>query len=227
MIEVLCATLRIADQPVWLPEHEYDPQWEPFTIGHEEPVNTQNVGQFAYAWRDGTPLLIYGMVAYVVDMTTEERREWDNGAAGGGGGQPPPPTHGIGRKGGLQGHSPARGASSCPARPATAPAAVAHETGGRMDDEAMEAATLDLARSLATNGQAGAPPEWWDTMQAARYLGVGPWELEPHSGIRRALWRDRALIALRAEHVARQLQQAAAVQAAQARQQGAKLVVPV
>lgn len=100
-----------------------------------------------------------------------------------------------------------------------------------MDDEAMEAATLDLARYLATNGQAGESPDWWDTMQAARYLGVGPWEFSP-PGVRapsdRKVWRDRALIALRAENVARQMQQATMAKVAQARQQGAgRLVVPL
>lgn len=92
-----------------------------------------------------------------------------------------------------------------------------------MDEQATQAATMALAQWLATGGRQGEAPDWWDTMQAARYLGVAPWEADPHSTAPRKLWIRRALMAIAAENIARQLQQAAAVQA---QRQGAKLLVP-
>ncbi len=38
-------------------------------------------------------------------------------------------------------------------------------------------------------------PDWFATFQAAKYLGVAPWELMEHS----IYWRDKALIAMTAE----------------------------
>jgi len=46
-----------------------------------------------------------------------------------------------------------------------------------------------------TEGQVGAPPAWYATIRAARYLNVPPWELEEQS----IKWRMRALAAESAE----------------------------
>ncbi|HOG46289.1 MAG TPA: hypothetical protein PLJ35_15690 [Anaerolineae bacterium] len=45
----------------------------------------------------------------------------------------------------------------------------------------------------------GEAPEWYWDIQAARYLGVAPWELAAQS----IEWRNRALVAMSAEAEAR------------------------
>lgn len=94
-----------------------------------------------------------------------------------------------------------------------------------MDDEAMQAMVLPLALHLASGGQQGEAPPWWGTMQAARYLGLPPWELDPGSRAKREHWRERALIALRAEAIAQQMR-AQALAAQQAKQARGGLLVP-
>lgn len=47
----------------------------------------------------------------------------------------------------------------------------------------------------------GEPPEWWSSMQAARYLGVPWWELTKRS----IWWRDKAIIAMNAENQAQDI----------------------
>lgn len=42
-------------------------------------------------------------------------------------------------------------------------------------------------------------PDWYMVIQAAKYLGVAPWELMEQS----VYWRDKAAIAMTAEHNAR------------------------
>jgi len=44
-------------------------------------------------------------------------------------------------------------------------------------------------------------PDWYAVMQAAKYLGVAPWELMEQS----IWWQDKALIAMAAEHQARKI----------------------
>lgn len=44
-------------------------------------------------------------------------------------------------------------------------------------------------------------PDWYPLVQAAKYLGVAPWDLLEQS----AWWRDRALIAMSAERQAKQI----------------------
>ena len=46
------------------------------------------------------------------------------------------------------------------------------------------------------DGLTGTLPEWYGVMQAAKYLGVAPWELVERS----IYWKDKALIAMSAEH---------------------------
>jgi hypothetical protein len=55
-----------------------------------------------------------------------------------------------------------------------------------------------LGRYLATEGLMGEPPDWYALIQAAKYLGVAPWELMDQS----IFWTDKALIAMSAEHSA-------------------------
>ncbi len=50
-------------------------------------------------------------------------------------------------------------------------------------------------------GKMGAVPEWYVYMQAAKYLGVAPWELMEQS----VYWRNKAIIALSAENEAREI----------------------
>lgn len=35
----------------------------------------------------------------------------------------------------------------------------------------------ELAKHVETDGAFGEIPEWWNVVQAARYLGVAPWDL--------------------------------------------------
>jgi len=51
---------------------------------------------------------------------------------------------------------------------------------------------------LATDGLIGEPPDWYALIQAAKYLGVAPWDLIEQS----VFWTDKALIAMSAEHSA-------------------------
>lgn len=44
-------------------------------------------------------------------------------------------------------------------------------------------------------------PAWYPVMQAAKYLGVAPWELMEQS----IWWRDKALIAMSAENEAQEI----------------------
>lgn len=44
-------------------------------------------------------------------------------------------------------------------------------------------------------GKVGECPDWYVLIQAAKYLGVPPWELMEQS----IWWRDKALIAMSAE----------------------------
>jgi len=44
-------------------------------------------------------------------------------------------------------------------------------------------------------------PDWYALVQAAKYLGVAPWDLMRQS----IYWQDKALIALSAEHDAREI----------------------
>lgn len=44
----------------------------------------------------------------------------------------------------------------------------------------------------------GRCPDWYPLLQAARYLGVAPWELAE----RPSVWRDWALMAMEAENYA-------------------------
>jgi hypothetical protein len=92
-------------------------------------------------------------------------------------------------------------------------------------DEQTQGAILALAQFLASGGQQGSAPPWFETVQAARYLGVAPWELNPESHAKRQHWQERAVIALRAEAVAQQMRaQARAAQQVAARNGG--IVVP-
>lgn len=54
---------------------------------------------------------------------------------------------------------------------------------------------MTLRRYLATDGEMGEPPDWYATIQAAKYLNVAPWELMEQA----LFWRDKALIAMTAE----------------------------
>ena len=44
-------------------------------------------------------------------------------------------------------------------------------------------------------------PDWYGTMQAAKYLNVAPWELLEQS----VYWKDKALVAMTAEHEAAEI----------------------
>jgi hypothetical protein len=48
---------------------------------------------------------------------------------------------------------------------------------------------------------AGACPDWYAVVQAAKYLQVAPWQLIEQS----VWWQDKALIAMTAEHQAEEL----------------------
>jgi len=50
-------------------------------------------------------------------------------------------------------------------------------------------------------GQMGFCPDWYLVIQAAKYLGVAPWEMLEQS----VWWRDRAFIAMTAEIQAKQI----------------------
>jgi hypothetical protein len=50
-------------------------------------------------------------------------------------------------------------------------------------------------------GLMGECPDWYATMQAAKYLGVPPWELLDQP----VWWRDKAIIAMSAEQNARKI----------------------
>lgn len=53
----------------------------------------------------------------------------------------------------------------------------------------------NLRRYLASDGFTGSYPEWWPTLQAAKYLKVPWWDLLEHS-----VWfMDKALVAMTAE----------------------------
>ncbi len=45
------------------------------------------------------------------------------------------------------------------------------------------------------NGKMGACPDWYNTMKAAQYLGVAPWDLMEQS----IWWQEKAIIAMNAE----------------------------
>lgn len=47
----------------------------------------------------------------------------------------------------------------------------------------------------------GSCPDWYGLIQAAKYLGVPPWELMEKS----VWWKDRAMIAMTAEHNAKKI----------------------
>jgi hypothetical protein len=50
------------------------------------------------------------------------------------------------------------------------------------------------------DGKMGVCPDWYATVQAAKYLEVAPWELLKQS----IWWQDKALIAMTAEHEAQE-----------------------
>lgn len=50
-------------------------------------------------------------------------------------------------------------------------------------------------------GKMGECPEWYALIQAAKYLGVPPWELMEQS----VWWQDKALIAMTAENEAQKI----------------------
>jgi hypothetical protein len=52
---------------------------------------------------------------------------------------------------------------------------------------------------LATDGELGDYPDWYLIIQAAKYLGVPPWELMKQS----VFWRNAALKCMQAEYSAR------------------------
>ena len=54
---------------------------------------------------------------------------------------------------------------------------------------------------LHTNTETAWCPEWYAILQAARYLGVAPWDLIKQS----VVWTDWALIAMSAEHDAQKI----------------------
>jgi len=62
---------------------------------------------------------------------------------------------------------------------------------------------VQLRRYLATNGLTDTwkCPDWYPVVQAAKYLGVAPWELMQQS----IYWRDKALIAMTAEYQAQEI----------------------
>jgi hypothetical protein len=53
------------------------------------------------------------------------------------------------------------------------------------------------------DGQMGECPDWWVTIQAARYLGVAPWDLMNQS----IYWTDKARTAITAEAGAAKIKQ--------------------
>jgi hypothetical protein len=82
------------------------------------------------------------------------------------------------------------------------------------DEERMRAAQA-LAQHLMSGGQQGEMPDWYPTLQAAKYMGVGPWEIvaAPDApALRRernpAIWRDRALVAMLASEIVARTQAA-------------------
>lgn len=96
-------------------------------------------------------------------------------------------------------------------------------------DEQLDEATreiVDLAKAIVTGGEQGAAPGWWETMQAARYLHVPPWEFEPRNVTGPAVWRQRALVAIKAEHLAGQMRAQIQVAAQVRQRQGGGLLVP-
>lgn len=52
-----------------------------------------------------------------------------------------------------------------------------------------------LGRFLKTRGFTGECPDWYAIMQAARYLGVAPWDLIEQP----TFWLDKALVAMEVE----------------------------
>lgn len=85
----------------------------------------------------------------------------------------------------------------------------------------------DIAKYEISGGEEGHSPEWVETIQVARFLNVGPWELvEGEGGVARETWRDRGLALMRAIQLINQAQQQAARQARAQQQAATGILVP-